>query len=218
MNTANPLAGRSSPAWPIMATLLAIAVVAAWFLVPRLHYFVEFSAEAVGPYFSGRRAGLLPHVYGGLVALAAGLLQLWLGFTRRTGAWHMRMGRVYVAGISVGALGGLYLAFTIPASNPLSYRAGLFFLCVAWIITTGMALRAIHLRRIPLHRDWMLRSYTVTLAFVFFRIGESLLLRVLEIEPRSPAANDIASLMAWACWAVPLLVAEPLIQLRAFRR
>lgn len=217
MSTANPLASRMSPAWPLLATLLAIAAVAAWFLVPRLHYFLGFSAEAVGPYFSGRRAGLLPHVYGGLVALAAGLVQLWLGLTRRTGVWHWRMGRVYVAAIAIGALGGLYLALTIPASSPLAYRTGLFFLSIAWIITTGMAILAIRLRRIPLHRDWMLRSYTVTLAFVFFRIGEAVLLRVLEVEPRSPASNDIASLMSWACWAVPLLVAEPLIQLRAFR-
>jgi hypothetical protein len=52
---------------------------------------------------------------------------------------------------------------------------GLFFLIVAWIIATGMAVGAIRLRRIPQHGDWMLHSFTVTLAFVFFRIGESAL-------------------------------------------
>ncbi len=31
-------------------------------------------------------------------------------------------------------------------------------------------------------------------------------------------ADDVDTMMAWACWAVPLLVAEPLIQLRAMRK
>jgi hypothetical protein len=36
--------------------------------------------------------------------------------------------------------------------------------------------------------------------------------------PDDPVADDIDVLMAWACWAVPLLIAEPLIQLRSMRR
>lgn len=36
--------------------------------------------------------------------------------------------------------------------------------------------------------------------------------------PDSETADDIDNLMAWACWAVPLLVAEPLIQLRSMRK
>jgi hypothetical protein len=31
-------------------------------------------------------------------------------------------------------------------------------------------------------------------------------------------ADDIAIMMAWACWAIPLLFAEPLIQLQSMRR
>jgi hypothetical protein len=35
--------------------------------------------------------------------------------------------------------------------------------------------------------------------------------------PDDPVADDIDTLMAWACWAVPLLLAELLIQLRSMR-
>jgi hypothetical protein len=31
-------------------------------------------------------------------------------------------------------------------------------------------------------------------------------------------ADEIDTMMAWACWSVPLLLAEPFIQLRAMRR
>jgi hypothetical protein len=34
----------------------------------------------------------------------------------------------------------------------------------------------------------------------------------------SPDTDEVDNLMAWACWSVPLLLAEPLIQLRAMRR
>jgi hypothetical protein len=36
--------------------------------------------------------------------------------------------------------------------------------------------------------------------------------------PDTPGADDIDIIMACACWTVPLLLAEPLIQLRAMRR
>jgi hypothetical protein len=37
-------------------------------------------------------------------------------------------------------------------------------------------------------------------------------------QPYADIADDIDALLAWACWAVPLLVAEPLIQLRRVRK
>jgi hypothetical protein len=49
-------------------------------------------------------------------------------------------------------------------------------------------------------------------------------LHLLEITPTLPAlqgpamVGQIESIMGWACWAVPLLIAEPLIQLRAVKR
>jgi hypothetical protein len=37
-------------------------------------------------------------------------------------------------------------------------------------------------------------------------------------QPGVEVADDIDTLMAWACWAVPLLLAEPFIQVRRVRR
>jgi uncharacterized membrane protein YozB (DUF420 family) len=75
-----------------------------------------------------------------------------------------------------------------------------------------MALVSIYRRNIEQHRDWMLRSYTVTFAFVTFRLIDNWLTG-LHLAP--PEAID--ALMAWACWSVPLLLMEPLIQLRRLR-
>jgi hypothetical protein len=90
-------------------------------------------------------------------------------------------------------------------------------LCVAWVTTTGMALYAIRTGRIEQHQQWMLRSYTVTFAFVTFRLVEIGLRRRLAV-PQGAAIDDIDTLLAWGCWAVPLLLAEPLIQIRSMRQ
>jgi uncharacterized membrane protein len=195
-----------------MALLLAALL---WFVGTKAHYITDYSPASYTDYFWARRAGLLAHLAAGITAIGAGLVQIWLGLTHRVGRLHRKLGKVYAASILVGSVGGFYLAFSIPGQ--LAYRTGLIFLNVAWLITTGMALYAIHRRRIEQHREWMLRSYTVTFAFVTYRLGEALLRHWIKL-PDTPDADDIAIMMAWACWAVPLVLAEPLIQLRAMRR
>lgn len=68
----------------------------------RLHYLTDYSLASYSDYFWPRRAGLIPHLAGGAVALTAGLVQLWLGLTNRVGAVHRALGKVYAAGVLTG--------------------------------------------------------------------------------------------------------------------
>jgi uncharacterized membrane protein len=145
------------------------------------------------------------------VALTTGVVQLWLGLTNRAATLHRTLGKVYGSAILVGSVGGYYLSFAIPTTEVV-YAAGLFLLCTAWVITTSMALFAIRRRDVIQHREWMLRSYTVTFAFVTFRLFE-IVLDKLHFASR----EDVATIMSWGCWAVPLMLVEPLIQLRKVR-
>lgn len=196
----------------ILLALLAAALV--WFVSRRAHYFTDYSLDSYTEYYWPRRAGLIPHLLGGTVAITAGLVQIWLGLTHRISNLHRLLGKVYAVGVLIASIGGIYLACTIPGH--LAYSSGLFMLDVAWLLTTGMALYAIRTRRLEQHREWMLRSYTVTFAFVTFRLSSDWLHRWLQV-PADPVADEIDTLVAWACWAVPLLIAEPLIQIRSMR-
>ena len=193
---------------------VGLAVIVAWFLVWRAHYFTDFTEASFDPYYWPRRWGLLPHVAAGATAISAGLVQLWLGLTGRTGKLHKRLGRIYVAAITIGAPAGLYMALTIPGH--LDYKAGLFGLDLAWVLTTGMAMLAIKRRDIPQHRAWMMRSYTVTFGFATYRIIYWWLAPHIAM-PVDDVADQLSVILAWACWAVPLLVMEVAIQLRAMR-
>lgn len=189
--------------------LSALALLALWFIAKRALPYFEFSPDHYGPYFWPRRWALVAHIAGGVLALTIGVVQLWLGLTHRVTRLHRALGKTYVAVIAIGSIAGFHLALSIP--NNMPYAAGLFFLCVAWVITTSMAVLTIRRRNVTQHREWMMRSYAVTFAFVTFRIGVDVL------TARGVMPGDAQALMAWACWALPLLLLEPVMQFRKVR-
>ena len=81
------------------------------------------------------------------------------------------------------------------------------------MITTSMAYVSIRHRAVEQHREWAIRSYVVTFAFVTFRLVSKQL-----IAWHAAKATEITAMMAFACWAVPLLVTEPLLQRRKILR
>ena len=59
----------------------------------------------------------------------------------------------------------------------------------------------------------MIRAYVVTFAFVTFRVFS-------DYGPTShlKPANDLAITLAWACWVVPLFIAELILQWRRMHK
>jgi uncharacterized membrane protein YozB (DUF420 family) len=194
--------------------LLVVAVICgfvAWFLAKKWMVYTHYDAVSYDDLWP-RRFIFLPHLVGGSVAAITGVVQIWLGLTGRTRELHRILGRLYLGGIAIGSVSAFGLALTTVNPPTLSYRAGLFTLGIAWLITTGMAWVAIRQRHVEQHREWMLRSYTVTFAFVTFRFLAQWL-----IAFGVPDGPELEGALAWGSWCIPLLLAEPLIQLRRLR-
>jgi hypothetical protein len=188
-----------------LATLIALAFVA----VAAVPYFMS-SAHGAEQY-AGRRGTLLVHIAFGAIALFTGPVQLWLGIADRRVEVHRRLGIIYMGAVILSAAAAYWIALS-PSAGWV-FGSGLMGLATAWLATTGMAFLAIKRHLIEQHKEWMIRSYVVTFAFVFFRIGSTALGAIAPEE-----ALQQASAMAWACWSVPLMFTEVVLQGRKILR
>jgi hypothetical protein len=183
----------------------AVAVFAAFFVYRYvLHYFTW--NEAAYGYYWPFRVPLTAHVTGGLVAALAGVWQIWTGLNTQSMRVHPWTGRLYAGGVLLGSLAAFVLAFT-SALYGFAWAVGLVCLAIAWLVTTGTALYCIRNRNVLLHKQWMIRSYIVTFAFVTFRIFTDYV--PYEAWGISPA--DMANAAIWPVWVMPLLAYEVML-------
>jgi uncharacterized membrane protein len=184
---------------PAAAALTAVGFV----LIAAVPYFT-LDQQRFGPYWP-RRGWLLLHIAGGMVALLTGPGQVWLGLNGRGTAWHRRLGMAYVASVAVSSIGAFYLAFT--TTFGWAFGAGLIALAIAWLTTTGLAFAAVRRYLLEQHKEWMIRSYVVTFAFVTFRLAFPVL-QAIGIGTLS----ERFAIAIWLSWPVPLLVTEAFLQ------
>src|SRR5215471_2958289 len=118
MNVAAPATRSRDWHLSLIVVLAALAMALLWFIVEKVHYLTDYSIASYSDYYWPRRAGLIPHLAGGAIAITAGLIQIWLGLTNRVGTLHHVLGRIYAAGVLIGSIGGFYLALTIPGPLP----------------------------------------------------------------------------------------------------
>jgi Predicted membrane protein (DUF2306) len=196
------------------AVLLAIAV--AFVLRYVFRYYLHYNEAAFTDPIRGAanywamRGWLLMHMTAGMVALLTGPWQFWTGFRARYARLHRVTGRVFLSAVALGAVGAFRMG--IGTSFGWAFGFALIALAAAWVTTAGMAYYAILHRRIQTHKEWMVRAYVVTFSFVTFRLFND-----FGPTSRLQPDSDRAITIAWACWALPLLAAEIILQFRRLR-
>ena len=115
-------------------------------------------------------ANLLPfyaHRVGGVVAILIGPLQFSSRIRDRNLGLHRWLGRVYLAAVGVGGIGGLAMAPV--AYGGLSARVGFAMLAVLWLLSGAIAYVRIRQGDVAAHRRWMTRCYALTFATATLR-------------------------------------------------
>ena len=187
----------------LLTALIITPVLLVW-MDDALPYFLP--GEAADGRFRDRFGWLMCHVIGGSLALLTGPFQFWSGFRRRHLSIHRWTGRLYVGGVSMASASAVSLSFH---TESWTFGVALFVGGVIWIVATTAAVRAALLRNLEAHREWMIRSYIMTFAFVSFR----LLLEVPWIEQLGSDA-EVSSTFGWLSWVAPLLAYEFIRQTR----
>jgi len=206
---ARPGTGTAKRAATILAWfgILVLAVLFIYKYV--LFYYLHYDAASFDPYWP-RRAWLFLHINGGSLALLMGPWQFWTGLRQRNLAVHRWTGRLYVLGVATGIIGAVGLSVT--STFGWGFVIGIRGLALAWFVTTGMAYYTIRKGLVSLHKEWMIRSYVTTFAFVTFRF-----LQDYSPMSRLRPENDRDITFAWACWVVPLAITEMVFHVRRLR-
>lgn len=176
-----------------------------------LRYFNP-SYEIYTPEFKPYAPFIVLHVAGGMVALLIGPLQFFSVIRKNYARFHRITGRVYLSAVLISGVSATYLAVfdNLIRKGDFMFGTGTLGMALAWFITGGMALWAIRKRNFSQHREWMIRSYVLTANFIIFR----LLFYGLKGLDSFPFKDEVGGFTAWASWALPLLIAEFILQAR----
>lgn len=187
------------------ALIFLLVAFLTWSFMHGADRFLAMTPAALGKYFPFRWI-LIAHITAGGGALLTGLLQFWpplRNFSRRL---HRAIGFVYLVAILVSSSCALVLAFTTSTAAGWSYAFSLQVWVSIWISSTVMAWRAALRADYRLHREWMTRSYLVTLAFII----SGLALKLPAIA-RFGDFSDVAPSLFWAGWALPLFIYQMIL-------
>ena len=200
----------------IVASGAILAAAIAFVLKYVFRYYLHYNQAAFTDPLRGAanywvmRGWLLMHMTGGMIALLTGPWQFWTGFRTRYVRLHRWTGRLFLGGVAIGCVGAVRMA--IATTFGWAFGFSLAALAFAWATTAGIAYYAILRRRIEIHREWMVRAYVVTFAFVTFRV-----LNDYYPGARLQPDGERSVTIGWACWALPLLVTEAIFYIRRIR-
>ncbi|MFN3997375.1 DUF2306 domain-containing protein [Algoriphagus sp.] len=193
-------------AWLMLLAWAFLILFAGKFVLNDAFPYFGLDQEVFGRYW-GMKWPLIGHISGGLLALVLGPFQFWAGFRDRYLKVHRWMGRLYLTGILVGTVSSVALALTTGMAIHISWAFSLMMLAMAWFFTSAMALRFILLKRVNLHKEWMIRSYVVTFAFVLFRW-----MNEMSWIHEFGNFTIVGANLIWISWVIPLFFTEIILQ------
>ena len=109
------------------------------------------------------------HIFAGSVCILTALIQFSRYILKKSKAIHRWSGKLYVAVVLfLGAPTGLFMSFF--AKGSFWERALFMFMASWWFITTLYGLNKIHKKNVIAHKIWMIRSYSMAMTAVTFRV------------------------------------------------
>jgi uncharacterized membrane protein len=179
-----------------LATVIAL-VGARYFFRPPL----PTASDEFGRHFAHYFPVLLPHIVGGVVAMAIGPWQFVPRLRDRYLNLHRWLGRIYLIAVLIGSAAGLAMATV--SMGGLATHTGFGMLAGLWFLTGVIAYRQIRRGDFIAHKQWMIRNYSLTFAAVTLRLWLPFLAGVVHID-----SMDAYITVSWLCWVPNLIVGE----------
>jgi len=151
------------------------------------------------------RIAFFVHVYASIWVLLAGFTQFSTTIQDYYPKWHRTFGYIYVTDVLLvtgpaGFIMGIYANGGIPS------KISFVTLAVLWMTFTATALYKIRHGDFRAHRNFMMRSYALTLSAITLRAWKWSITNSFEMPPM-----DVYRAVAWLGWVPNLAIAEFLI-------
>ncbi len=146
------------------------------------------------------------HVYTAVLVLPAGFTQFSVYIRRKLPLLHRYTGWLYAAVVVMFAgPSGLYMG--IYANGGIISQISFVLLALLWIwFTVAAVIKAVQ-GDYKTHREFLLRSFALTLSAITLRAWKYLLVFLLEPRPM-----DVYQIVAWLGWIPNLIIAEMIIR------
>jgi len=146
------------------------------------------------------------HVYTAILVLPAGFTQFSLYIRRKLPALHRYSGWVYAAVvILLAGPSGLYMG--VYANGGFISQISFILLAVLWITFTLIAVIKAVQGDYKSHREFLFRSFALTISAITLRAWKYLLVFLFEPRPM-----DVYQIVAWLGWIPNIIIAELIIR------
>ena len=173
--------------------------------------FLVHRSDPVWQHYHPFRWWLLPHGIAGACAILLGPLQFSDRLRQRFTKLHRVVGRIYITGALVLAPLGAYIQyFNERNGGPRSFTIAAGVDAALLMVTTLIAFAFILNGKVQQHRQWMTRSFAVSLIFLEVRVIQG----VFGLE-KIPGATET---IVWCCVAFSVLAGDIVIQVQELLR
>ena len=164
---------------------IVVITASAYFFMDNVWAFTRgYRSNTFGDSLFSNQVWFVAHLVGGSIALFIGPVQFWKFVRDRFINFHRILGKIYLAGAFLTGLSALRLSLV---SLCVPCRVSLFITAVLLLFTITAAWYTIKQRNVKAHRQFMVRSYVLLLAFVLVRVDDAMPLNFLfgEIQDRT---------------------------------
>ncbi|MFN8291901.1 MAG: DUF2306 domain-containing protein [Chitinophagaceae bacterium] len=154
------------------------------------------------------RLAFFIHVYASIWVLLAGFTQFSKYIQRHHPRLHRVFGYIYVTNILlITGPAGLVMGFY--ANGGTFSRIAFVLLAALWILFTALALIKARQGHFKAHRQYMIRSYALTLSAITLRAWKYLITNAYHLDDALVVPPmDVYRIVAWLGWGGNLLFAE----------
>lgn len=158
------------------------------------------------------RIAFFAHVYASMWVLLAGFTQFSEHIQSFYPKWHRTLGYIYITNVLLitgpaGLLMGIY------ANGGVSSKAAFIILAIGWMGFTAIALAKVKKGDFASHRNFMIRSFALTLSALTLRAWKWSITNTVELPPM-----DVYRAVAWLGWVPNIIIAEIMIRRKYTKR